>query len=339
MSGATISAGRSGGDNIERQHGGPYRDDLHQNKAGDGTETLANTLGWLSLGLGIVGIAAPGEVARCIGVSDDTRTRELLRLIGVREIISGIGILSQPRPAGWLWSRVAGDMMDLALLGQALQRPDSNQERVAATTAAIAGITAVDVLASQQVSAARAEAQTPGNSASRRVRAATIYKPVEEVYAFWRSLENLPRFMPHLKSVRELDARRSQWSAEGPAGISVEWEAEIVAEQPNELIAWRSLPGSQVHHCGEVRFQPALNRPGTEVRVDMEVRMPAGPAGELAAKLSGKDPGQEIANDLRTFKQILETGVDLRSDGTVGVGNRFPQRPAQPPSDQVLASA
>ncbi len=339
MSATAISAGRSSENNTGKQHGGPYRDDLHQNKTGDGSETLANTLGWLSLGLGIAGIAAPGGVARCIGVSDDTHSRELLRLIGVREIISGMGILSQPRPAGWLWSRVAGDMMDLALLWQALQRPASSQDRVAATTAAIAMITAVDVLASQQASTARAEAQMPGQSASRRVRAITIYKPVEEVFGFWRNLENLPRFMPHLKSVREIDARRSRWSAEGPAGTSIEWEAEIVAERPNELIAWRSLPGSQVHHCGGVRFQQAVNRPGTEVRVEMEVRMPAGPAGELAAKLTGKDPGQEIANDLRTFKQILETGVDLRSDGTVGVGNRFPQRPAQPPSERELTSA
>lgn len=317
----------------------PYRDDLYQNQAQGGTETLANALGWLSLGLGIAGVAAPREVARCIGLSDDERTRELLRMIGIREIISGVGILSQPRPGGWLWSRVAGDLMDLALLGNALQRPDARQERVAATTAVVAGITALDLMASQKVAQEKSGWQGIGEDGSTRVRTVTIYRPIEEVYSYWRKLENLPLFMRRLKSVRELDERRSRWAAEGPAGMTVEWEAEIVEDRKNELIAWRSVEGSQVHHCGEVTFRQPPHRQGTEVRVQMEFCPPGGILGELAAKLFGKDPGQQIKDDLRAFKQVLETGELLESDGTVNSWPMIPQRPAQPPTEEDLAAA
>jgi uncharacterized membrane protein len=127
--------------------------------------------------------------------------------------------------------------------------------------------------------------------------------------------------------------------AEGPAGTTVEWDAEITEDRPNEWIAWRSLPGAQVYNAGTVQFQRPANREGTEVRVQMEFSPPGGAIGELVAKVFGKDPGTQIKDDLRTFKQVLETGEILRTDGTVGVGPRFPQRPAQPASQAELAAA
>lgn len=331
----------SGGMAVRRSaaDGGPYRDDLHKNKGQNGTENLANALGWLSLGLGIASIAMPSEVARCIGVSDDERSREVLRMVGIREIISGVGILSQPRPAGWLMSRVAGDMMDLALLGKALQRPDASQPRVAATTAAVVGITALDLVASQMMGQEKSGWQGRSREGSTRVQSLTIYRPIEEVYGFWRNFENLPRFMNKLKSVRDLGNGRSHWAAEGPGGTIVEWDAETVEDRPNEMIAWRSLPGSMVHHSGRVWFRRPPNREGTEVRVEMEFCPPGGVMGEMVAKVFGKDPGQQIKEDLGVFKQVLETGEKVVSEGIIGTGPRFPQHPAQPPAQTELAAA
>src|SRR5438045_764237 len=114
-------------------------------------ERLANSLGWFSIGLGLAELIAPATIAQLIGVRDKDRTRTLLRAYGLREIAAGVGILSQPRPAGWLWSRVAGDVLDLASLGSALSAEDSNRTRVAIATAAVVGVTALDVVCGQQL--------------------------------------------------------------------------------------------------------------------------------------------------------------------------------------------
>jgi len=122
-----------------------------------------------------------------------------------------------------------------------------------------------------------------------------LNRPRGEVYRFWRNLENLPRFMDHLEAVTMLDERRSHWTAKGPAGSRVEWDAEIHDEIPNELIAWRSLPGSEVDNAGSVHFMPTENG-DTEVRV------------VLRARLLGEDPSRQVADDLRRLKQVVEAG-------------------------------
>jgi uncharacterized membrane protein len=139
------------------------------------------------------------------------------------------------------------------------------------------------------------------------VKAVTINRPAEELYRFWRNFENLPRFMRHLKSVK-VEGNRSHWVARAPAGLSVSWDAEIINEQPNTLIAWRSLEGSQVSTAGSVHFSPAPGNRGTEVRVTLKYDPPAGRAGTLLAKLFGEEPGQQIDEDLRCFKQLTEAG-------------------------------
>lgn len=128
-----------------------------------------------------------------------------------------------------------------------------------------------------------------------------------EVYRFWRDLRNLPRFMDHLEAVTVVDERRSHWIAKGPAGSRVEWDAEIHHEIPNELLAWRSLPGSDVDNAGSVHFTPTENG-DTEVRVVLRYDPPAGKLGAAVARLFGEDPSRQVGEDLRRLKQVVEAG-------------------------------
>jgi uncharacterized membrane protein len=155
----------------------------------------------------------------------------------------------------------------------------------------------------------------------------TVDRSPEEVYRFWRALENLPRFMAHLESIESRDGRRSHWKARGPAGMTIEWDAEIIDDRPNQLIAWRSLEGADVDSQGIVRFTRAPGGRGTEVHVELRYDPPAGRLGAAVAKLFGREPGQQIAGDLRRFKQVLEVGEVVHSDASVHRGTH----PAQPP--------
>jgi uncharacterized membrane protein len=164
----------------------------------------------------------------------------------------------------------------------------------------------------------------------------TIGQEPETVYGFWRELEHLPRFMRHLESVEVLDERRSRWRAAGPAGAHVEWEAEITDDRPGSRIAWRSLPGAMVENTGEVRFAPAPAGRGTEVRVVLRYRPPAGALGAAAARIFGKAPEQEVPGELRRLKQLLETGEVVRSDARHGDVGPL-QRAASPAEREVGA--
>jgi uncharacterized membrane protein len=138
--------------------------------------------------------------------------------------------------------------------------------------------------------------------------AATIARPADEVYAFWRRLENLPLFMDRIVSVTERGGGQSTWIARGPAGETWEWDAEILEDRPGELLAWRSLPGSDVHHSGAVRFLAAPTGRGTEVRVSIEFLPPGGVVSRAVARLLRRLPEHEVAEDLRRLKQVLEAG-------------------------------
>ena len=160
-------------------------------------------------------------------------------------------------------------------------------------------------------------------------KAITVNRPVTEVFGFWQDFENLPRFMSHLQSVQTTGAGRSHWKTEGPAGQTVEWDAEVIETRPNETIAWRSLPGADVDNSGAVHFRAAPGDRGTEVVVDLHFDAPGGSVGRLMAKLMGKDPSQQVGGDLRRFKQVLETGEVILSDASAGNGPM--PHPAQPP--------
>ena len=146
----------------------------------------------------------------------------------------------------------------------------------------------------------------------------TINRPIEELYRFWRNLENLPRFMHHLESVERVTDTLSQWKAKGPAGKTVEWNAEIINEVPNQVIGWRSIEGSEVVSAGSVNFDEAGDGRGTRVRVRLQYSPPGGKVGAAVAKLMGRDPATEIREDLRRFKQLIEAGEVASSEGPRG---------------------
>ncbi|MFL6254612.1 MAG: SRPBCC family protein [Pyrinomonadaceae bacterium] len=289
-------------------------------------QQLARGLGWFSLGLGLWELLAPRGVAKVAGMRGNTA---LIRLFGLREIASGIAIFTQgKRPAGAVWSRVVGDALDLACLGVAFASPDSNKGRVAFATANVLAVSALDVLCAQQLSAGGDGAQTERGNVPVN-KSIIVNASAEEVYGFWRDFENLPQFMRYLESVTVTGEGRSHWVAKAPGG-SVEWDAEITEDRPNQLIAWRSLEGSEVETSGTVRFEPAVGGRGTVVHVQLDYNPPGGKLGALFAKLFGEDPDGQMQIDLRRFKQVIELGEVVVSDGTLTGEGYTEQRPAQP---------
>ena len=149
----------------------------------------------------------------------------------------------------------------------------------------------------------------PGRHADGSIEAAiTVARPAPEAYAFWRALENAPRFMTGIESVEPRGGDRSLWVARGPRGDRWRWEAEILEDHPNELIVWRSRPGSDVHHEGAVRFAPGPASGTTEVRLAIELRPPGGAVGRTIARLGRRLPELKLEEDLRRFRQLIEAG-------------------------------
>ena len=136
----------------------------------------------------------------------------------------------------------------------------------------------------------------------------TINRSPEELYEYWRSLENLPRFMAHVRSVQRHGAGRSHWVVAGPRGTVIKFDAQITVDRPNEMIGWQTLPGAAVHHRGYVKFVPAPGGRGTEVHVALEYEPPGGEAGKLLGNLLGGVTEQQIQEQIRNFKRIMEAG-------------------------------
>ena len=288
-------------------------------------ERLARGLGWFSIGLGLAEVLTPRAVAKIAGVRG--KNAGLIRLFGLREIASGVAIFTQGRRPAALWSRVAGDAIDLAALGMAFASPKSNKGRVAFATANVLTVTALDILCAQQLGGDDGASKASGPRATNSI---VVNKSPEEVYRHWRNFENLPAFMRHLESVSETGAGRSHWVAKAPAGGAVEWDALITEDRPGELIAWRSLEGADVYNAGSVSFEPAPGGRGTIVKVRIDYDPPAGVVGSAVAWLFGEEPSQQVQSDLRRFKQILETGEVVVSDATLSGTGLTDQSPAQP---------
>ena len=161
-------------------------------------------------------------------------------------------------------------------------------------------------------------------------KSVTINQSQDTLYQYWRDFANLAQFMAHVQSVTST-GNRSHWVVSAPAGQAVEWDAEIVEDRPGDLIAWRSLEGSDIRNQGTVRFTKAPADRGTEVHVDLAYDAPAGKAGATIATLFGEEPTQQLRDDLRRFKQVMETGEVVRSEGSLeGAGQGlWKQRPAQ----------
>lgn len=146
-------------------------------------------------------------------------------------------------------------------------------------------------------------------------RTVTVNRPVSELYGYWRDFGNLPRIMDHLESVTVADDGRSHWVAKAPLGTRVEWDAEIVEDRPNEALSWRSIPGSELPNRGSVRFKEAPVGRGSEVTVTLAYDPPAGALGAAVAKMFGEEPDQQVREDLRRFKAVMEAGETPTTDG------------------------
>jgi uncharacterized membrane protein len=142
-----------------------------------------------------------------------------------------------------------------------------------------------------------------------------INRPAQELYEFWANLEQLPRVIPELLSVTSLDYRRSHWIASGPAGWRTEWYADIINDIPNELIAWRTIEGSNLVSAGSIHFEPGPVGRGTTVRVKLQYDPPGGKLGAALAWTFGESPSQVLREGLRRFKQLMETGEIPTTDG------------------------
>ncbi|HWG76492.1 MAG TPA: SRPBCC family protein [Steroidobacteraceae bacterium] len=274
---------------------------------------LARALGWFSIGLGVAEIAASRGLGTLVGIQRPWTVRAL----GLRELAAGAAILTRPREPAFLWSRVAGDAMDLALLGAAFGARDAHRLRLTAALGSVGAVTAVDVLASRRLSAAVMGQHAAPVEISLSVG---IDRSADELYRFWRDMTNLPRFMSSVREVRPLDglppeqARRWHWTATAPAGL-LQWESEIIEERPAELISWRSRSGTPLASEGTVHFSAALNGAGTLVRLRTRYTGASGAATATVARLLRQLPRQQMKAELRRFKQLIETGEIATIDG------------------------
>jgi uncharacterized membrane protein len=203
-------------------------------------------------------------------------------LAGAALLAKGI---SHRGPAGWLVALLGGGLVYRGLSGRCRM-----YEALGISTAAPPHHGKISV---------------PGNRGIKVERSIQVHRSPEELYRTWRNFENLPHFMKHLESVRVLDPVRSHWVARAPGGKTVEWDAEIINEHENEMIAWRSLEGADVDNAGTVRFRPIDG--GTEVRVSLEYDPPGGGLGAAFARYFHEEPGEQIEKDLLRFKQMMET--------------------------------
>jgi uncharacterized membrane protein len=294
----------------------------------------ARGLGWFSIGLGLAQLVAPRRLARLIGLPGGPLPVWTMRAIGLRELAAGVGILARPRPTGWLWARVAGDAIDLALLGRAMGARKAARARIPIALTSVVGVTALDLLTSRELT--RADRQGVPLGKEREVSLTstiTVARSPEEVHRFWRNFRNLPQFMSFLDSVQVIDDRRSRWKLEGPAGKALQWEAEVTEDQPGERIAWRAGQGTPLPSRGEVRFRRAPAGRGTEVHLVMTFQPPGGMLSAGVARLLKKLPEMKMRNDLRRLKQVMEVGEVVCSDASLYVG----PHPARPPSDDDVA--
>ena len=227
--------------------------------------------------------------------ANDARARSDRNLSEVERwasIAAGAGLavygLSRLKNTGWLYATIGG-----LLLRRGVTAHCDLYEAFGMNTAADPGDTRAALRGSRGVNV---------------LESVTINRSTEELYRFWRNLENLPQFMRHLESVEKVTDTISHWRAKGPAGSVVEWDAEIHNEVPNQVIGWRSLEGADVVSAGSVNFDGAAGGRGTRVTVHLQYSPPGGKVGAAVARLFGRDAETEIREDLRRFKQLIEAG-------------------------------
>jgi uncharacterized membrane protein len=253
----------------------------------------------------------PRGLARAIGAPERA---SLVRGLGLRELTSGVGILLGRNSDAWVQSRVAGDLIDLALLGASFRARRAKPAKLAAATVAVLGVTALDVFYSTRLA-------RPAPVAI--AKSVAINRPADDLYRFWRSLENLPQVLSHLQSVKQIDDKRSHWIARAPAGTTLEWDAVITDDRPGQRLAWRSIERADVANRGSVELRPLAAGRGTAVKVSLEFDPPGGALGAAFAKLFSPVPETQLSIDLRRFKQLMEAGEIASTEGQPS-GRRTP---------------
>ena len=298
------------------------------------TSKLATALGWFSIGVGAAELLAPDRVAQLVGLPSERKREALLTAYGWREIAAGIGILTKSQPSGWLWARVAGDAVDLGSLGSCFTANDADRTRVTASTIAVAGVTALDVVCALQMSRNGVQ----NGSATRTVhitQSVIVDRSAEDIYDFWRDCTNMPKIMRRLEEVQRTGQRTFHWKLNGPGGRIIEWNSEVTEEQPNRRIAWRTIHESTgLQHSGSINLKPATGARGTIVRIDLEYAPPGGQLAAKVVKLLRAAPAHYLGNALRAFKSLMETGEVVESDASVLPG----AHPGRPLTSEELAS-
>jgi uncharacterized membrane protein len=261
-------------------------------------ERRGSALGWLSLGLGLVQLLATQRVAQLLGIDEKEPGLRALRLVGARELVCGVGLLSKSQSATWAWARVAGDVMDLALVGSALRSKGARSERLLIAGAGVVGATCLDVYTAYQLQGQARSAFLEGLEVHESV---TIARSPEEVYAVLRDFQSLPQFLSR--------------------------DIEIIEDRPGKLMVWRSGPDAEIPNQGRLELR-AVGGLDTELHILLRYDPPAGKLGAAVAQLFARSPSQQLAADLRRVKQVLETGEVLHSDASIHRG-LHPARPSE----------
>ena len=295
-------------------------------------DRFARGLGYFSVGLGLTEVAATRTLANGIGISDVRPG--LIRAMGMREMANGLGILAAPRRPQWMWSRVAGDAIDIGLLALAFTSPRTRRGRISAAITAVAGVTLLDVICARLLSRSRRYRQVTRRrlSATRGIRiqkSVAINSSPSELYRFCRDPSNLSKIVNNLHSVTEIADRRWRWSAKDSAGKNIHWLTQIVEERADELISWRTLDSEPLENSGSIRLIPGLDGRGTIVRVEMLFR-PMQRVGTFLQMLR-VHPEFVAAEALRRLKALMETGEIPTTNGQPSG-----RPPALPPVDQEV---
>ena len=269
---------------------------------------VARALGWFSLGLGLTELFSGKDLDRYLGTGGREGT---LRLFGLREIAAGAIILARKEPpAASVWLRVGGDVMDLIFLGKALeeQRNGTKQERLGVATATVAAVTALDTLCAWKLGHGSKPDEQAEEAATRVETSLTINGSPEELYQLWRDPQTLPQVMGHFATVTAQADDRAHWLVNGPVKTSLQWDSQIVQEEPGQSMRWYSMAGAKLPNGGSIKFAPATGGRGTVATLEIDFHPPGGSFGKGATKALGVVPRVLAVKALRRFKNLAEAG-------------------------------
>ncbi|MBV8362612.1 MAG: cyclase/dehydrase [Deltaproteobacteria bacterium] len=270
---------------------------------------LSQGLGFFSIGLGLAELLAPHYLSRAIGVIE--RHSILMRAMGVREISNGLAVLAEPAESRWMWGRVAGDALDLGLLGLAfISAPRRERIRVMGAIAAVAGVTVLDLRCArhnEHNSYRTSLRKLSGGRGVRVQKSLLMNAPAAEIYSFCRELNNLPRIIPGISSVLRTDEGNLRFVTHGLLRKDATWDLALIEERPNELITWRSLDEAPFENAGSIRFIEQPGKRGTIVRVEMLLNPTPGRLGESLVSIFNQ-PAFHLNEALRRLKALIETG-------------------------------